>query len=90
MGLPVVLEDTFEDKCNLHKDEHQKCRRVVIVVMFYNCENEVKNLEEIMFGCAVCANGVVLDKIIHGPSVVTLNSKTKNKIFCPPQILQKR
>ena len=57
-----------------------------------NCENEVTNLEEILSGCAVCANGVVLDKIIHGPSVVTLNSKTKNKIFCQPalQILQKR
>ena len=32
----------------------------------------------------MCANGVVLDKIIKEPFVVTLNSKTKNIFFCPP------
>ena len=41
------------------------------------------DLEEILFGCAVCANGAVLNKIIQEPFVVTLNSKTKNTIFCP-------
>ena len=35
------------------------------------------DLEEILFGCSVCANGVVLDKTTQEPSVVTLNSKTK-------------
>ena len=41
------------------------------------------DLEEILFGCAVCANGAVLDKITREPFVVTLNSKTKNKKICP-------
>ena len=40
------------------------------------------DLEEILFGCAVCANGAVLDKITREPFVVTLNSKTENTFFC--------
>ena len=41
------------------------------------------DLEEILFGRAVCANGPVVHYITQEPSVVTLNSKTKNAIFCP-------
>ena len=44
----------------------------------------MKNSEEILFECSVCANGVVLEKITQEPVVVTLNSKTKNKIFVIP------
>ena len=42
------------------------------------------NLEEILSGCAVCANGPVVNKIIREPFVVTLNRKIKNKKFDPP------
>ena len=44
----------------------------------------MKNLEDILFGCAVCFNGPVVNKIIQEPFIVTLNSKTKDKIFDPP------
>ena len=35
-ALPVILENTFQDTCNLHKNEHSKRRRVLIVFVFYN------------------------------------------------------
>ena len=35
------------------------------------------DLEEILFGRAVCANGAAVHKITLEPFVVTLNSKTK-------------
>ena len=38
----------------------------------------------ILFGICVCANGVVLNKIIHEPFVVALNSKTNKKNCSPP------
>ena len=37
------------------------------------------NIEEILFGCAVCANGPVVNKINRKPFIVTLNRKIKNK-----------
>ena len=55
------------------------------------CQSEVKNLEEILFGYTVCANGPAVNKITRKPFVVTLNSKTENKNFAYPlQFLQKR
>ena len=49
------------------------------------------DLEEILFGCAVCANSPTVNKIIKEPFVVTLNSKIKNnKIFHLPPVFAKR
>ena len=39
------------------------------------------DLEEILFGCVVCVNGSVVNKITWEPFVVTLNRKTKHKKF---------
>ena len=45
-------------------------------------QSGVKNLEEILFGRSVCANGAAVHKITQEPFLVALNSKTKNQIFC--------
>ena len=51
---------------------------------YESVKKEIKNVKEILFGCAVCVNGPVMNKIFQEPFVITLNRKTKNRNFHPP------
>ena len=46
-------------------------------------KNEMKSLEEILFGCAVCINDPIVSKSLREPFAIKINSKTENKIFGP-------
>ena len=71
----------------LGKEEEGEKRKKKNLFGYQSAKNEV---EEILFGCAVCANCPIVNKIIQEPFVVTLNSKIENTKFVPPlQFLQK-